>query len=100
MPANDNANDEKRSFIRLKINTEVEVNNQGTIVKGICKDLSGSGMLLSTEAEFDLGSEIAVSIPQDGLHLPFNATAEVTRLQHKEGSLFTWGLTIKEINET
>ena len=69
MTAIDRAYNEKRSFIRMKINTPVEVKVAGNRLQGVCKDLSGSGLLVETREEVALGTDVEVYIDQKGANL-------------------------------
>jgi hypothetical protein len=88
---------EKRDFIRMKINSAVVINHQGTEYKGVCKDLSGAGMSVATQESLTVGDKVQVSIEtQDDSHLPFNATASVSRVDSNDGG-YLIGLSIVEI---
>ena len=98
MASLDRSFDEKRSFIRMKINTQVTIHMNGRDYQGVCKDLSGAGMLIETEEPFQLGDQLDVSIAQKGSnHLPFNARVEVTRVQSGSPGSQVIGLVIREI---
>lgn len=91
---------EKRDFIRMKINSQLTMRQNGQDYEGICKDLSGAGMYVRSEQSFEPGSKLEVSIAQQGeTHLPFNATAEVSRIEPTEDGQFSIGLSIKEIRD-
>ena len=57
---------EKRDFIRMTINTPVEVHSEqeGVVAQGVCNDLSGSGMLLTVNKVLpvDVGG-VALNVP-------------------------------------
>ena len=100
MSNNDRSYNEKRDFIRMKINSQLTIRQDGQDYAGVCKDLSGAGMSVESEQSFALGSEIEVSIAQQGeTHLPFNATTEVSRVETTENGQFSIGLSIKEIRD-
>lgn len=88
---------EKRDFIRMKINSAVVLDHQGTEYKGTCKDLSGAGMSIATEQSLTVGDQVHVSIAsQDDSHLPYKATASVSRVDSTdEGYLI--GLSVDQI---
>ena len=89
---------EKRDFIRMKINSEVTISQAGDKHSGICRDLSGAGMSVETDYAFSTGSKLDVAIEQKGdTHLPFHASAEVTRVDEIEEGKFLIGLSILEI---
>jgi len=94
------AYDEKRSFIRMKINTPVQVQLGGEHFTARCKDLSGSGMLLQSDRELALGAQVEVHIDQEGENrLPFNASAQVVRVDAVNPSGYILGLSIKAIHD-
>ncbi len=98
MSSADQSYSEKRDFIRMRINSQVDINHDGKQYQGICKDLSATGMLIDSSHAFELGSELKVSIAQKGDNrLPFNAIAEVSRIQVGEANRYIVALTIKEI---
>lgn len=100
MSTDDNTYSEKRDFIRMRINSPVDISLAGKTYRGTCKDLSGAGMLVETEQAFDIGAKVDISIDQDNdKHLPFNAKAEVSRITEGESNNYIVGLIIKEIAE-
>ncbi|ARN75289.1 PilZ domain-containing protein [Oceanicoccus sagamiensis] len=100
MSTSDRSYNEKRDFIRMKINSQLTIRQDGQDYTGTCKDLSGAGMSIESDQSFAVGSELEVSIAQQGeTHLPFNATAEVSRVEAGENGLFSIGLSIKEIRD-
>jgi len=100
MPPSDRSFNEKRDFIRMKINSTVKVTQAGKDYQGICKDLSGTGMSILSETEFRVGDEVEILIEQQSdIHLPFQASAEVTRVQPDESGKFIVGLAIKQISD-
>lgn len=99
MASIDRSYSEKRDFIRMKINSPVAIAHNGQDYLGVCKDLSGAGMLLETEHKFDIGSELEISIAQQGdTHLPFHATTTVSRVEPVDDKYLV-GLAIIEIHE-
>lgn len=99
MSSIDRSYNEKRDFIRMRINSPVNIEHAGNHYQGICKDLSGAGMLVETDCSFDIGAKIQVSIEQRGENqLPFNASAEVSRVDTSDNR-FLVGLAIHQILE-
>lgn len=91
---------EKRNFIRMKINTPVQVAHGATHFTARCKDLSASGMLVESDEQLPLGSIVQLLIDQEGdKRLPFRATAEVARLEPAGSGHFTLGLSIIAIED-
>ena len=98
MSSIDRSYNEKRDFIRMRINSAVQVRHNGQEFEGVCKDLSGAGMLIQTEQLLDVGSELEVSIKQDGeSQLPFKANAVVSRTESNTDGSYVLGLSINEI---
>lgn len=91
---------EKRNFIRMKINTPVNIEHASGSFSARCKDLSGSGMLVESERQLPVGTVVELSIDQDGeKRLPFRATAEVARVEAAGTGHFTIGLSITSIQD-
>jgi hypothetical protein len=98
MSATSRTDEEKRIFHRWKIDSEVAIECKGEKSTALCKDLSGAGMLIEAEQALSVGDEITVSIEKkDETHLPFNAIAEVSRVEDGAAGRFIIGLSIKEI---
>lgn len=89
--------DEKREFIRMKVDTPVTITAVDTkqSLNGLCKDLSGTGMLLSVEGELALGQSVEVSITSG--KNPFVAAAEVVRVEAQSDN-YIIGLKINNID--
>jgi len=89
---------EKRNFIRMKVDTPVELTISGDnsrVVRAICKDLSGTGMLVEVEETIELGTELVVAITSG--KNPFEADAAVTRSRTSSNGRFIIGLKISDI---
>ena len=100
MESIDRTYNEKRDFIRMQVNSPLDIRHEGKDYQGICKDLSGAGMLIETDQLFEIGAHLEISIQQQGeTHLPFHATAEVTRIEGESGEGHILGLSIKEIRD-
>lgn len=100
MSSIDRTYNEKRDFIRMRVNSSVNIDQDGNHFKGICRDLSGAGMLIETDQLFEIGAQLRISIEQKGeTHLPFNAQAEVSRVEPGPDDKHIIGLEIKEIHE-
>lgn len=95
-------NGEKRNFLRIEINTPVEVLYEGKTLVGNCKDLSATGLQVEMPIALSLNTQVTVCItPNDmGEKLPpFRARATVARLVPNEDNDTTYGLIIDEILE-
>ena len=89
---------EKRNFIRMKVDTPVDLTLQGEgsrTLKAICKDLSGTGMLVEIDETLEIGTPLVVSITSG--KNPFEADAEVSRSRTSANGKFIIGLKIREI---
>ncbi len=94
---------EKRNFIRMKIDTpaSVEVNDGHSVYEGICRDLSGGGMLVELDATLPVGTLVDVCIASGHGHAPMlKARTEVARVVAQPGadkSPCLLGLEIREV---
>lgn len=86
---------EKRDFRRMQINSPVVISHENQTYQGMCKDLSGTGMMIETDASFTVGAIITVTIEQKG-GMPFNAKVEVKRIEEGNNNQ-TIGLAIIDI---
>ncbi len=94
------AYNEKRNFIRMKINTPVQVEAGTEKFVARCKDLSGSGVLIQTDHALALGTMVEIRIEQDGdKHLPFHASGEVVRVDPVNPSGYILGLSLSAIHD-
>jgi len=93
---------EKRNFIRMKINTpaEVSVVQGDSIIKGICNDLSGSGMLLTLDQKPPTECDLLVTVSVSDDNEPMlQARCSIARIQMAEGDKYLIGLEIEEFIE-
>lgn len=90
---------EKRGFIRMKVDAPIAVRCGEAEFDAVCRNLSGSGLLVEAEREVPLGSLVEVCIEQEGENrVPFRASAEVTRCE-ADGESWILGLAIKDVHE-
>lgn len=76
---------EKRDFVRMQINVPILLTITATsqTFTGMCKNLSGNGLLFNTTNKIDLGTKLSLSI-----HSPNNefnhlhAIIQVVRIDH------------------
>jgi len=93
---------EKRNFIRMKINTpaEVSVEQDSNVIKGICNDLSGSGMLLTLDQEPPSDNDLIVTICESDKSEPIlKARCSIARTLTAEDDKHLIGLEIEEFME-
>jgi c-di-GMP-binding flagellar brake protein YcgR len=91
---------EKRNFIRMKIDTpaDVIIENQGQQIQAVCRDLSGGGMLIESPQTLDIGLELTVRLASHHLNSPMlKARAVVARVKENRSGSFTLGLEILEM---
>lgn len=73
---------EKRNFIRMKVDTPVEVISQKQVLSGVCHNLSGGGMLISLDEPLPLGSQLEVTVSSNHGHNPMlHALTQVQRAE-------------------
>jgi len=106
--ANDMANlnirnyNEKRDFIRMKVETEVTLtlNGTGEQVKAYCRDLSGTGMLIESTQEIKEGTVCTTRLPSNNEAFPaLDAKVKVLRCitSEEDEDRFSLGMEIMEI---
>lgn len=91
---------EKRTFIRMKVDTPVVLtllDGSNTELDAICKDLSGTGMLAEIDHQIPLGTQVRIEIKSG--KTPFSAEAEVARIKTSPSGNYIHGLKIKDIIE-
>lgn len=95
----DRAQQEKRDFIRMKIDTPLraQITGDGIAAEGLCHELSGGGMQIATEHYLEPGTELEVTISAEHGHSPtLRAKTHVVRTE-TEGNTHRVGLEILEI---
>lgn len=91
---------EKRSFIRMKVNTPIQVSLDGgtRVIEGICQDLSGGGLLLTIDEELAIDTELKVSVNSPVGHAPMlEARCTVARVKPGPKDIYLVGLEIQEV---
>lgn len=92
--------DDKRDFIRMKIDTaaEILIHSKRKRLKGICRDLSGGGMSIETRVGLHIGTEVEVKLTSTYGDSPMlRAKAQVARVRRSQSGRFTLGLEILEM---
>lgn len=88
---------EKRSFIRMKLDCPAKIALHDEDFAGVCSNLSGGGMLLVLDAPIEIGTECIVSISSHFGHGPMlRARTKVIRALTCAGKCHA-GLTITEL---
>jgi hypothetical protein len=92
---------EKRSFIRMKVETPIAVRlNQLVQLSGTCHNLSGGGMLISLAEPLPLHQELEVTVSSNHGHNPMlRALTRVCRLPEAKDERFMTGLEIVNLLE-
>lgn len=92
---------EKRNFIRMKVNIPVAVTlDQQTNLQGTCHDLSGGGMLISLAEPLPLQQELEVRVSSNYGHNPMlRALTRVCRMSEAKDARFMAGLEIVSLLE-
>ena len=92
---------EKRNFIRMKINSPMNLSREGEKMCGTCIDLSGGGMLVALDQVKGLepGKLVEIAISSNHGHNPIlKALTQVSRITARDVGYFV-GLEIKQLIE-
>lgn len=65
MSRTDRDYEEKRDFIRMRVDADVTLIHAGQVVSAVCIDLSSSGMQVQAPRSFKVGDRISVRIDSD-----------------------------------
>lgn len=57
--------DEKRDFIRMRVDADVALIHAGQEIAGVCVDLSSSGMQVEAPRQFQVGDQLTVRIDSE-----------------------------------
>ncbi|WP_096087571.1 PilZ domain-containing protein [Agaribacterium haliotis] len=96
---------EKRGFLRMKIDSPVDIEllEDGSHHRGICRDLSGGGMLVEIDSTLPVGSELKVRIASGHGHAPIleanTLVARVVAQPSSEHSSCLLGLEIDKVHD-
>ena len=91
---------EKRDFIRMHVNTEMELvlDDTGRRIKGRCVDLSATGMAVEVGETLDEGTWVHTSLPSHNPDFPpFDTYATVLRSEALDAGRWRLGLNIEEV---
>lgn len=101
MISSERSYEEKRNFIRMKVDTMVTFTKSDgkERYEGRCRNLSGAGMLLETRKKLEMGDRVRVTIPSEGPDFaPLEAIVEVVRvIPQPDLHLFRLGVVIRQI---
>ncbi|HHI92939.1 MAG TPA: PilZ domain-containing protein [Gammaproteobacteria bacterium] len=76
--------EEKRDFIRMNTEHDLQFREVGSekVQQGVCRNLSATGIMFTTEQKIPQGTELSVTItPQYSVVSPFDAVIKVVRTQ-------------------
>jgi len=76
------AQDDKRGFKRFALNMPIEISKESVMMKGICEDLSSTGMLITfTDAGLQANDEVHIRLDSaDTRFPPLDAQATLLRI--------------------
>lgn len=78
---------EKRSFIRMRVETPVDITlNHGDPIQGTCHNLSGGGMLISLPEPLPLGTLMEATVSSNHGHHPMLKAQVVVRRMHTKST--------------
>ena len=91
--------DEKRDFIRMQMHTPARIETEeGQLIEGLCKDLSGGGLLVELPEALPLDSGLNVEIISHNHQFPgLQAHCTVARIEAHSNGSYSTGLAIREI---
>lgn len=85
---------ERRNFIRMFIDAKIKITDPETreVFEGDSKNLSGDGIMFTTEKAFALKQQLQLDISSQQSRLPpLNASFEVVRMKKLENGLYEIG---------
>tara|TARA_R110001583_G_C5632027_1_gene407136 strand:+ start:739 stop:1032 length:294 start_codon:yes stop_codon:yes gene_type:complete len=85
------AQNDQRSFQRMELNLPIEISKDGNLYKGICIDLSSTGMRISfTEHGLQTSDQVHINLDTgDERFLPLSAQAKLLRVTEVGNGNFT-----------
>jgi hypothetical protein len=80
------AHDNKRSFQRMELELPIEITKDGIAVKGVCKDLSSTGMfIMFNDSNLVAGDEVHIKLETaDDRFSALNADATLLRVDEQK----------------
>ncbi len=95
--------DEKRNFIRMSVNCEInyKLTDSDQTYQGRCTSLSGAGLAFIADREFEQGKSMEVNvIPENSITPPMTAYVEIVRSIKLDSGQYEIGAQIKSIKNT
>ncbi|MCF4985347.1 PilZ domain-containing protein [Pseudomonas syringae] len=95
MSRNDRDYEEKRDYIRMRVDADVNLIHAGQVIPAVCIDFSSSGMQVQAPRSFQVGDKLSVSIDSDHPALKgLEAETEVVWVNDEKGGGQKLGLSI------
>ena len=91
---------EKRDYIRMKVDTQIELKTVAPerVLYGTCKDLSGTGMAIEVNEAFAVGSQFTTCLPSQNANFPpFETLVNVVRCETRAADRFLLGVEILRV---
>ena len=90
---------EKRNFIRMRIDSPVDIHlEEEDDIQGLCCDLSGGGMAVEVSRALPVGTALTISLSSSHGHSPMlKARAHVARVSAGPNETCVLGLEIDEL---
>ncbi|TVP52788.1 MAG: PilZ domain-containing protein [Halomonadaceae bacterium] len=92
---------EKRDFIRMQVDTDIEIRLPSTperLLQGVCEDLSATGMSVLVTEELPMGVEVSTKVPSHNPDFPpFETLARIIRCDTVADGRFSLGLEILKV---
>lgn len=91
------AYDEKRDFIRMRVETPLTLTLDNRTISCKCVDLSGTGMCIETDETLSIGDEAVAYLPSlQNQFEPLNACIRIKRIM-EDGDVNYYGAEIIEL---
>ncbi|RRV07274.1 PilZ domain-containing protein [Pseudomonas sp. v388] len=95
MSRTDRDYEEKRDYIRMRVDADVSLIHAGHVIPAVCIDLSSSGMQVQAPRSFTIGDKLSVRIESDHPALAgLEAETEVVWVNDLDGGGQKLGLSI------
>ncbi|SDI49787.1 PilZ domain-containing protein [Pseudomonas flavescens] len=95
MSQSDRDYEEKRDYIRMRLETQVTLHHGGQEIPALCLDLSSTGMQLEAQCNVQVGDKVRVWVPSGHGELKgLETEAEVVRVTEQEGGRQILGLAV------
>ncbi len=91
------AYEEKRDFIRMRVESPVTLTLGDRALECVCLDLSGTGMCIEMKEKLNIGDEAVAFLPSyQNKFAPLNACIRIRRVM-EDGDVYCYGAEIIEI---